>query len=370
MTAPLPHSPDIFELLDIEEREDTYSRLLVNLLRRSAGLRRRVLARGFGQEPPPAEPVEVLLREKLDESNCVDILLHDPANTWTMFIELKLYSGEHGGQTCRYWRACERRVGPNGRVAGIFLTITGAQAECPSAVSLTHRELTTWIALHLADFQEFPALRIAAEAYVQRAQAPRPVAADDTPARTLLQQSWGLVPRLAGVDALGAALHRGLPGEWTHDAITIQGQGHANPGLQFWQPGWWGDELDDNRWTFNNYDIHLEIELTEGSPWRLKLHFETRPYHTLRELRALQGHADFAVMRDAFRAALRPHAAYLPGWKMSNYPFQIASFKLGADIGPESTLAQLRQQLAPALTAIAPHIHTALAAARQAVALA
>ncbi|MCY1062779.1 PD-(D/E)XK nuclease family protein [Nannocystis sp. SCPEA4] len=365
MTAPLLHSPDIFELLDIEAREDTYSRLLVNLLQHSVGLRRRVLAHGFRTDPPPAESVDITLRHGLGEAGTVDVLLRDPAGHWVIFIESKLFSAEHGGQTRRYWKACEELVAPNGRTAGIFLTIAGDPSSHSPVVPLTHRELTAWIAEHSGDFQPHRPLGIAAEAYVQRAQAPLPVAADACVVQTLLRPAWGLVPRLAGVAALGAALHRGLPGGWTHDAITIQGKGHANPGLQFWQPGWWGTWTANDRWTSDNYNIHLEIELTDGAPWRLKLHFETEPYHTLTELKALAGHADFAVMRDAFRASLQAQAGRLPRWKMSNYPFQIAKFNL--DVGPEATVDQLREHLAPALAEIAPHIHTALAAAKQAI---
>lgn len=365
MTAPLPQSPDIFELLDIEAREDTYSRLLVHLLRHSNGLLRRLLAHAFPSDTPAADAVDITLRHGLGEAGVVDLLLRDRAGRWVMFVESKLFSAEHGEQTCRYWKACEALVAPAGRVAGVFLTIAGDRSAHPRVAPLTHRELTGWIAEHRPEFHAHSALRIAADGYIQRAQAPLPVAADATVVRTLLQPSWGLVPRLAGVAALGEALHHGLPGGWTSDAITIQGKGHANPGLQFWQPGWWGTWLTNNRWTSDNHDIHLEVELTAAQPWLLKLHFETSPYHTLAELRTLAGHADFAAMRDAFRAALKARAADLPRWKMSNYPLQIAKLKL--DVGPDLTVAELRQRFAPALAEIAPHIHAALAAAKETV---
>jgi hypothetical protein len=363
----LDRIPDIFELLDIETREDTYSRLLVHLLRHSVGLRRRVLEHAFGPEHPPAEPAEVDLRYGLpNPAGIVDIFLRNSDSStgrWAMFIESKLYTGEHGEQTKRYWNACKALAGPNGRSAGIFLTIGGDRPVCPHVVPLTHRELTTWIAEHLSDIPERSAMHFAAEGYITRAQAPLPQATDETRYGVLLEQSWGLVPRLAGVSALGAAMYAGMPGEWSHNAIWIQGKGHANPGLQFWQPGWWGPELTGDRWTPENINVHLEMELNDQATWRLKLHFETEPYHTLGEIDELHNAAGFARMRDAFRAALHARAADLPGWKMSSYPLQIAAFPVYV---PDPTVAHLREVLAPAMAAIAPHVHEALASARKA----
>ena len=364
----LNNSPDIFELLDIETREDTYSRLLVHLLRHSIGLRRRVLAHAFGPDYPAAELATVDLRQALPNSaGVVDILLQHPdgpEGRWAMFIESKLYTGEHGEQTERYYDACKALVGLNGRSAGIFLTIGGDDPTCPHVKPLTHRELTTWVAEHLSDIPERSAMHFAAEGYIARAQAPHPEAKDETRYAVLLEQSWGLVPRLAGVSALGATMYATLPGEWKHDAIWIQGRGHANPGLQFWQPGWLGRELTGDRWTTENIFVHLEMELDDRATWRLKLHFETEPYLTLGEIDELEDAANFARMRDAFRAALHARAARLPGWKMSNYPLQIAAFPVHV---PDPTVARLRERLAPAMAMIAPHIHEALASARGAV---
>lgn len=363
----LDRIPDIFELLDIETREDTYSRLLVHLLRHSVGLRRRVLAHAFKSEPPTAELAEVDLRRALpNNAGVVDLLLRHPdgpAGRWAMFIESKLYTGEHGEQTKRYHDACKALVGPSGRTAGIFLTIGGDRPSCPHVVPLTHRDLTTWIAEHLSDLPERSAMHFAAEGYIARAQAPLPQATDQTRYAVLLEQSWGLVPHLAGVSALGAAMYAALPGEWTHDAIWIQGRGHANPGLQFWQPGWRGVELTGDRWATDNVFVHLEMELDERATWRLKLHFETEPYLTLSEIDDLHNAAGFARMRDAFRAALHARAGDLPGWKMTNYPLQIAALPVHV---PDPTVANLRERLAPAMATIAPHIHAALASARKA----
>jgi hypothetical protein len=301
--TPSPGDPDIFHILDIEDREDSYSSLLIHLLHASPGLRARVLAHAFPKDTPSAEHVTVELRTKLTEHDIVDVLLSSdhPGSRWRLFIESKLFSGEHWEQTRRYLEACRRQVAPNGRAAGIFLTLHGEGGSSEEVRPLTHRELTHWIEEHLPDLAARPVLQLAARAYIARAQVPLPEAPDAKPVFDLLEQPAGLVPHLAGADALGAAIKRDLPASWQHAAIWIQGLGHANPGLQFWRPNWRGSELTGTCWKPDNVFVHLEIEMTEGPPWRLKLHFETEPYLTQREINSLDGQAEFVKMREAFR---------------------------------------------------------------------
>ncbi len=365
------YKPDIFEILDIEDREDTYSSLLVHLLRASASLRGRVLEYAFGADPPSSEGVTVELRKGLGEHGIVDILLSpvDPAARWTLFIETKVFSGEHWEQTKRYLKACRQRVGPDGRAAGVFLTLGSTKPSSSQVKSLTHRELTEWIRGSLATVQDDPALHLAASAYIARAQVPLPEATDNKPiAELFFERTTGLVPHLAGTAALGEAIKLALPGSWEHTAIWIQGRGHANPGLQFWRKGWRGTPIVGHKWTRDNIFVHLEIELTEGPPWRLKLHFETDPYYTQTELATLDGHKEFIRMRDAFRAVVHANLSEPSKWRRSNYPLQSAVFKFTPKAG--ETVEGLRKTLLPAFAQILPVVETALTAVRPAPALA
>lgn len=363
--------PDIFELLDIEDREDTYSSLLVHLLRASADLRARIFKYAFGADTPSAEHVTVELRKGLGEHGIVDILVapKDPTQRWLLFIETKVFSGEHREQTRRYLAACRERVGPDGRAAGVFLTLGNKPPTEPEVRSLTHRELTAWIEDCLAALQGRPALHLAAMAYIARAQVPLPEATDTRPiAKLFFERTSGLVPHLAGTSALGAAIKPASTSPWQHTAIWIQGRGHANPGLQFWREGWRGAPIKGRQWTRDNVFIHLEIELTEGPPWRLKLHFETEPYYTQAELATLDGYKDFIRMRDAFRAVVHANLIGSSKWKISNYPLQSAVFKFTPKAG--ETVEGLRKTLLPAFTQILPVVETALAAVRPTPALA
>ncbi len=364
MTTP-PRIPDIFEILDIAEREDTYSGLLVHILRRSPELCQQLMAHAFKPAAPPTGPVDVKLRHRFPNERVVDILLRDPADPprWAVFIESKLYSREHTNQTIEYLKATRALVTPDGRPAGIFLTITGetAKADVPS---LTHRELAGWIERLLPSLKDDSALAIAAEAYTLRASAKLPDPASlDARVRDLRRKSvWGLVPHLASAWALGTTLRHGLSTEWLHDAVSIQSRGHSNPGLQFWLPTWRGTEVENDTWTPENIYVHLEVELTESPPWRLKVHFETEPYLTQRRLQEHEGHEGFARMRDAFRNALHAQKAKFPDWKPTHHKLQSAV--IAAKLDPDATVAQLRDRFAPAMATIAPCITEALAQAR------
>ena len=82
MTTPA-NPVDIFELLDIETREDTYSRLIVHLLGHSIGLRQRLLDHAFGNGAPRAAPGDrITLRHTLPgDAGIVDIFLQAPADS-------------------------------------------------------------------------------------------------------------------------------------------------------------------------------------------------------------------------------------------------------------------------------------------------
>lgn len=366
-----PREPDIFELLDIEDREDTYSSLLVHLLRSSVSLRGQVLKHAFGAKPPSGEHVTVHLRHGLGEHGIVDILVapKDSSERWLLFIETKVFSGEHREQTKRYLKACRQRVGPDGRAAGVFLTLDNKPPSSPEVRSLSHRDLTDWIKDCLDAVQDRPALHLAASAYIARAQVPLPAAADSRPiAELFFERTSGLVPHLAGTAALGAAIKPTSPGPWEHSAIWIQGRGHANPGLQFWREGWRGTPIVGRQWTGDNVFIHLELELTEGPPWRLKLHFETEPYYTQAELATLDGYKEFIRMRDAFRAVVHAKLGVPSMWRRSKYPLQSAVFKFTPKAG--ETVDGLRKALLPAFTQILPVVEAALTAIRPTPAIA
>lgn len=356
-----PTSADAFEIFGITERENAYTSLLAYLLTASASLTEHVLKQGFS-EPPPALELVVHRQCPLNPSDIVDILLEGKdakGQRWALFIETKVHSAEFGDQTERYYTACQARVGATGQVGGLLLTLEGEPALCKHVRPLRHRDLAVQIDARAADF--------AVNSWLQQAAAPGHASRSrwrtTTPPLTeLLVRHDGLVPRLAGADALAKALTIGIPGDWIASTVWIQGRGHANPGLLLRQAGWEGPSIKGNRVTRENFNLHLELELTESPSWRLKLHFETQPYLPQRALVKLDGHAKFIKLRETFRALLVEKLGTSSGWKAKGRKLQIAVFQL--PVAREATVTQLRDALTPALTHIAPRVAGALAAAR------
>lgn len=227
-------SSDIFEILDIEEREDTYSRLLVHILQRSPGLRQRLLQHAFGDHAPSAEPAMVTLRHHLGDAGVVDVLMLGPKDAprpWALFIESKLFSGEHSNQTKKYLAAIQAMAAPDGQASGIFLTIAGDSAQEPKVKPLTHRELTGWILAHMSDLRDHPALCIAAEAYARRAQVPLPERADGGSDRAFAAQA-DVGPRAAPRRSVGP---RRRAARWLERRLDAHRDLDSGPGPR--QPG-------------------------------------------------------------------------------------------------------------------------------------
>lgn len=355
---------NIFDLLDVSRREDSYSSLLCHLLRHSSRLRQQVLAHGFGTAVPTLADALVAFRATLpDNAGVADLLIvgHDAeGQRWELFIENKIDAGEGSDQTARYRDACRKRTG--GRAAGIYLTLDGHAAEADEGVAaLRHDDLGAWINAALVEFAD-PVLRMAAEAYVGRVCIASPQATGTDLAGELLAPPAGLLPWNAGIEALGTAIVASAGSGWSYASIWIQGPGHANPGLQFHRTGWIGTPIAGDRFERNNHNVHAEIELVGDSPWRLKIHFETEPYRTGGELGMLSNLADYEAMRESFRKAVHERAADLPGWKMTNYRLQMCAFE--TDVGAESTVGEVVAVLAAALTTVGSIVDTALGVAK------
>lgn len=359
-----PQTADIFEIFAITEQENAYTSLIAYLLQTSAPLRKHILQVALPELAPFAVDATASRQVRLTPSEVVDILLEgtdDSGQRWACFIEAKVHSAEHGNQTERYFVACQQRVGPTGRVAGVLLTLDGAPADHPPVRSLKHRDLADWVAATETDFAANPVLPLAARAYIERARVPPPVADDQTAVKTLCKHLGGLVPRLAGADVLAKALIHDRALTWHHRTVWIQGRGHGNPGLVFWQSNWVGSPISEGRWRPANHNVHFEIELKTNGPGPLKLHFETEPYHTQNALKKLDGHATFIAVREAFRRLLHAKTGQLPGWKATNHRLQIAAFR--PSLGDHPTVADLRTSLAPAFDLVGPFVTNALVSA-------
>lgn len=318
---------DIFELLDVPRREDTYSAVLSAALRVSPSLRRQLLGTAWAS-PPALEPVDIRFRHGV-EGGIVDILLDgkdQEGQRWILFIENKIDAKESvraskRGQTEDYLRAARALAGHPSRAAGIFLTLTGERAIAEGVTSISHRALAEAMNGAIRDFDASPELALAVSTYVRRATVSEP-AVVGMPYAALLEPVAGLRPQLSRAQAFGELVARQVPA-LTPTAISIQGVGHSNPGIQFRAAGWGGPRMDANRWARANVDLHFELELL-SQPAPLKLHLETSPYRTAKELASVANVSQFDDLSASFRKAL--HQGLPRGWKGTNYRLQAATW--------------------------------------------
>lgn len=318
---------DVFELLDVARREDSYSSVLVHALRASARLRDRFFAHAFA-DPPALHGHTVKLRHKLQGKRAIDIVvlaLDAEDRPWCLFVESKIDAGEGPRQTSEYLVAARAEAGDPSRASGIFLTLGGERAGADGLPRLTHRELADWLESALVDFSYDPTLTFVVDAYCRRARAPRPVAMPGLALSDLLRHHRGLLPLLAGWSALGDAISMAAGDGWTAQAIRI-GSAASTPALQFRRDSWRGPEIVGRRWDAANIDIHAEIAFVGKGTWPLRLHFETSPYRSKEDLAKIHNVAAFRQARKVFGAAFHARAKGIDSWKMTGYKLQVATW--------------------------------------------
>lgn len=358
---------DVYEILGVKEREDTYTSVIGYLLHASAAFEGELRRYAFRDAPIPIGQHTVRRQARVGKGNILDLLVEgqEAGKRWCYFVETKVHASEHGDQTERYYKACEVHVAPNGRVGGVFLTLTGTNARESRVRPLKHRELAGWINGASADFQAHDVLASAARAYVDRARVDPSKAELSTSIASLLERTYGLVPRTAGTEAIREVCEQQLGSDWKLQVVWIQGRGQGNPGLLLRRVGWSGTCMKDGGpWEPENVDIHLEISVVEAQVWNLKLHFESSPYLPERVLKTMLGSDAFDEMRGRFRIALKQQLASSVLWNARGTKLQVAVHKLAA--GQNSTVGQLLAALKPALADIFPRVETALDQARAA----
>lgn len=351
---------DIFDLLAVPRREDSYSSVIVHALRASSAFRARLLEFGFPGRAPELQSVEVELRRGLG-SGIVDILvtgIDRDRHRWVLFIENKIDASESRGQTSEYLRAARKKASDSTHASGIFLTLAGTPASAEQVHPYTHRKLAGDLEATLDDYPTDSPLRIAVEAYIARARAPWPEATGDITVGDLLATSSGLIPWYAGAEALGQAIAKRAGREWKSKVVWIQGRGHANPGLLFSLPGWSGPELQTWDWSAKHLDVHLEVELVDGDPGPIRVHFETSPYLTKREIERLSNREDFYDARRTFQQVLHDRARSLPGWQMTRRHLQAA--RCDPDLDACATVKEVVNAYAKQIVAIGNDVDTAL----------
>lgn len=299
--------PDLFDVLDISTREDTYTTLLANFFGTNQGKQhaRRFFKEVFGNLPPEGN-VEVKTRpylkhENIRKADIPDLVLafgDTIRKVW--IIEAKIKSGESSDQLQRYTKrdnrsrlvekfASKRELCEDDWLYS-YLTL---ECEEPSGETdfepIDYKSLCKILPLnpdlpqHLS--LAYDCLRERLFDYYEAREETPP---ENASIKGYLDNTRGLIDRRNRfhwlmdkvIEEISFALTEKLDG----NSIVAQGKGSANPGYQIRASGWQTNKVYDFEFAepllSECFDIHLELQLTDKNEITFVLHYETNPYIT------------------------------------------------------------------------------------------
>jgi hypothetical protein len=363
--------PDIFDVLDISFREDSYTRLLVEVLRRSrhivAGVFKKLTGRTLLGD------AEVCFRRKIgpkDSRNIPDLIVKGSTSKgcWWLVIEAKIKSGEGPKQTQRYRSECEnaKERGDCSGYSPYYLTLTGATPEDSEWKPLTHARLLELVSRCDIDglLERDPVLSSPWRAYAARVRRleGRPTPREDDPLVPWLLggQDEFLVTRKERAWELGPVI---IAGDYQSHSECFIRQGREQLLIKAWRDSWrmakWHEHstlpLDSCVWVHFELDVPIPYEKHFST---CHLHCETNPYKTKRELEKLGDQvAKFYEFSNSFTEKLHPKLADTQ-WEASNRWLQRA--RLSCPLKPSTTIGELRSFLAPRFEEVADHVTEAM----------
>ena len=372
---------DLFDILDVSLREDTYTSLIAHVLRTDQRLAASVFtilvsraSRDFSFRP---EHVAIHFRHTLASFCGVkgaatgkdkpDLLLIGQRGDqrWWVVIEAKVTAGEGPQQLRRYREVCEHERAANG-IAGFclfFLTLGGGTGSDQAFRTISHGELATMIEQQRDQRQSLPTpLELAWDSYRDRLDQMHDVVPDDSicVADSLTRTATGFITTDARCYGLAQRI---APGGFDVRGGLFPNRGRASCVMLLSRPAWRGaHEFHPNGLHRLEacFDIHLEVEIVCRPQYQERavchLHYETRPYMPESKLRSAAEAERLAAhhqRRETFRrhvhARLKEQSARV--WRPRNGKLQIASCPLV--VSEQATVGELREMVAPRIAQIA-----------------
>ena len=381
----MPDVPDLFDVLDVSLREDTYTSLIASVLQRDRELRVSMFGRLADADGFCPDSVDVHFRREpaafctskaaagtQDKPDLVLVGSRGSERRWVV-IEAKISAGEGPSQLQRYQRICEQEKQAVG-IAGYtlyFLTLAGHTPSERSYRAITHAELAELIedAASPGTLLGKGDIALAWRAYRKRLERFEKATVD--PATPVL--AWVDAPAdgfLTPDDRCGRLATLVVPDGWESSGGLFSGKGHSNALIQAWRPGWQGHEFDlaGRHRIASCFSIHFETEIAVLPDNRdtatCHLHYETRPYmpeSKMKKVARADEIAEFIERRERFRAEVhaRPAGHSDSGWKPRRNKLQVARYVLPTP--PEMTIAALREKLATPLNQIGAIVDGVLA---------
>jgi hypothetical protein len=381
---------DLFDVLGISTREDSYTTLLANVVNEPGGER---WAQNYFEEaltePAPAGPVNVILRlhlryEHMKKADIPDLVFTfgDPiTDIW--LVEAKIKSGESSDQLLRYETdATQAKVlaaldlDKSATVEWHYSYLT-LECDRPAKSTrfgpLTYKPLCSILpAEPELGVDLLPAYTCMRDRFLDYYGARSEVLNGSSPPDSvtvdeyLLSNNWGLIDEKSRFYWLTRRITEELG---MQPALTeAHNPGSSPPVSQMRDPGWQRDPaygLDDAP-LYKCYDIHLELQLLYGEDsMSFTLHYHTNPY-----IQGLRNREDIPLeereihqeRREAFARALDYKSSELlhAGWKLTSPVKNVLQLaKRVPDFGLQCTVGEFRRWVKEASAAMRPAVNDA-----------
>lgn len=363
----MPIIPDIFDILDVSTNEDSYSRLIVEVLRRYPALCNAVV-RALSIIVPTGESKIVFRGSIGGKGNKPDIRIVSPTANgpwWTVF-ENKILAEEGHWQCRRYCNACEEeRLA--GRIAGFtlyYLTLRGGSSD-PNCRPLTYKKLMDLVKAEGFEEALFadPLLGTPWRAFLNRLRLFEELRgpADETLLLDWMHQpDQGFVTAEARARLLGEIL---LPGGcgYAREGALYTSAGHQQMLVSAWKKEWNTSTGKPVQNIAESVSVHFELDI----PWPFgggritcHLHCETAPYRTRKDLERMGPEADpFRTFLSSFTSEIHGRLAGT-GWLPSSRPLQRARAIL--TLTPTMTVEEFRMEFLSRLDAVKNQVTEAM----------
>jgi hypothetical protein len=328
---------DIFDILDVSLREDTYSSLIVEVLRNSPPILKGVVRELIGKEltfnGKDCVAFRKQIRKKKDRPDIVIKGNHGQVEHWIV-IESKIKSGEGERQCERYREIIENKEMQSFNYDLFYLTLTKSEPEdkvCWKAI--THKYLADLISKFDVDhvLKNYSKLGFLWNAYIERLNHYENISypSMDTPIiEWLNQESKHFITADDRCDKLAKVL---ISDAWKRMGC-IYGRTGSQVLIKIWKPSWQGlyFKKEENIPLENCPWIHYELKYSYPCyPGKIDclLHCETNPYKTKNEIRDLgDGANNYLLFSELFTTLLHQGIAGSKRWKRLNYPLEKAKF--------------------------------------------
>lgn len=363
---------DLFDILDISLREDSYTSLIVHVLRRHDAVARGVFYRLTGKEVID-DNLQICFRKSIPGGNHPDIRIEAETDSgkWWLVIESKIKASEGRWQCENYRTQCERER-DEGKCTGftlVFLTLSGFLPEDADWKKLTHGELFEIMDGLVPENQivSDELVGVAWGAYntrlLQYDNRPGP-----DPNQSLIEWLQASPIGFVTVEDRCRELSESLaPQDWKKWGGLYVARGRQQCLCIFSKPDWITDQYSQGGALEECFSVHFELDIPYPYPdgateFTCHLHCEANPYMTRKQVEALgKAGAGFLNFADAFKRHLHPLLAGT-SWHPTNYWLQKA--KLRCPLTAETSIGSLRDYLLAEFQSVEDSVTNAINTAR------